>query len=123
MGLPTQTVSPKAAPFPPLPAEDPFTEAQWRTLFAIADAVIPAVRPIAAADARTEHTAKDDDYSTAIATLKGRSELSNEEIARAYLEESASSIPEFREGLFRTFGSYMPLATKKELAMVLNVLE
>lgn len=123
MSLPAQTVSPKAAPLPPVPSEQPFTEAQWRTLLAIADTIIPSVKPNAVAKALTEAPVTDNEYSTAISTLKGRSETSNEEIATAYLHENASSIPEFRLAMHRLFGMYMPEDARKQLAMALSILE
>jgi hypothetical protein len=123
MSLSTQTVSPKAATLPPIPAEDPFTSAQWKTLLAIADAVIPAIKPVAVADVQTESPAKETEYETAISTLQGSSAESSEALAAAYLQESASSIPEFKDSWHRFFMLYTPQDARKQLAMVLNVLE
>jgi hypothetical protein len=123
MSLSTQTVSPKAVPLPPLPSEDPFTPAQWNTLLAITDTVIPTVKPIATANAQTEVAATDNEYATAISTLKGRSSEGSEAIATQYLHERPSSIPEFREALQRLFGRSMPHDVRKKMGMLLNILE
>jgi hypothetical protein len=109
MALTTDIVSPKAAALPPLPAEDPLTAAQWKTLLAIADAIVPAVRP-----------AKDNEYSTAISKLQSLTPDADEAVAKAYLHENATSNPAFREGLHRVIGLYLPQSSRKELGMVRN---
>jgi hypothetical protein len=122
--LTAQPVSPKAAPLPPLPSEDPLTAAQWKTLFAITDAIIPSIQPIAIARTKTEIPATEYEYSNAINTLKKLSpEANGDEVAKQYLEESASSHPGFKENLWRLVACYMPQSTKKELLMVLNILK
>lgn len=124
MSLATKTVSPKAAALPPLPAEDPLTAAQWKTLLAIADAVIPVVKPIAVANTKTEIPAKDNEYSTAISTLQSLTpEVDSEAVAKAYLQDNATSNPAFREGLRRVISLYLPQSSRKELGMVLNILD
>jgi hypothetical protein len=123
MSVPTETVSPKAAALPPLPAEDPLTAAQWKTLLAIADAVIPAIQPISVANARAAIPATANEYSTAITTLQQLiPEPDVEAVAKAYLQDHASASPAFREGLQRVIGLYLPQSSRKELLMVLNIL-
>jgi hypothetical protein len=123
MSLSTQTVSPKAASLPPIPDEDPFTPAQWKTLLAIADAVIPAVKPASVANVQSEFAVNENDYATAMSTLKGNSTESSEDVAREYLHESASSLPDFKGAWHRFFTLYTPQDARKQLVMVLNVLE
>lgn len=123
MTLTTEIVSPKAAALPPAPAEDPLTAAQWKTLLAIADAIIPTIEPISIANTRTAIPAKDNEYSAAISTLTGLTpEADGEAVAKAFLNESATSNPAFREGLHRVIGLYLPQSSKKELGLVLNIL-
>lgn len=122
MSLSVETVSPKAVPEPPSPSTDPLTEEQWRTFFAIADTIIPSIKPRKVATP-SEAPASDNDYSTAIATLEGRSDMSSREVATAYLHESASSIPEFKANMLRMFAMYMPQDQLKQFLMVLNALE
>ncbi|KAF2120283.1 hypothetical protein BDV96DRAFT_485921 [Lophiotrema nucula] len=124
MSLTTEPVSPKATPLPPIPSEDPLTSRQWQTLLAIADAIIPSIQPIAVADTRKSIPATDNEYSTAISTIRGLTPAPDgEALAKTYLEESASSNPAFRESLHRLLAMYLPQQSKKELTMVLNILD
>jgi hypothetical protein len=126
MSLTTTPVSPKATPLPPLPTEDPLTPAQWKTLLAIADAVIPAIKPMSTARAITEFAVLDNEYSTAVNALIAlvpEDDPGANDAAKEYLEDRASANPAFRLELQRIFSMYMPQSTKKELAMVLNILE
>ncbi|KAF1348233.1 long-chain fatty alcohol dehydrogenase [Lizonia empirigonia] len=126
MALPAVPVSPKATPLPPLPAEDPLTPAQWSTLLAIADACIPAIKPITVADTRTQIAATDTEYSTALSTVQGLTPTSDPDAAAAaiaYLDDYASSDPAFKRELQRIIALYMPASTRRELLLVLNVLD
>lgn len=125
MSLPTKSVSPKATPLPPVPKEDPLTPEQWKTLLAITDACIPAIKPISTANIATEIAATDTEYSSALSTLRGltpESDLHATAAATEYLQDYASSNPAFKQELQRIFAIYMPSSTRKELIMVLNVL-
>ncbi|KAF2466246.1 long chain fatty alcohol oxidase [Lindgomyces ingoldianus] len=123
MSLTTAPVSPRATPLPPVPSEDPLTAAQWKTLLAIADTIIPAIKPIATANTRLEIPATANEYSTAISTLEGLSPNPDRQAAaKAYLEENASSNPAFREALHRLLALHMPHATKRQFILVLNIL-
>lgn len=111
---------------PPLPSEDPLTAAQWKTLLAISDAVIPSIKPVSVANARVEIAVADNEYSTAVSALRALApddEPNAETAVREYLADNASSNPAFKEELQRIFAMYMPQSTKKELLMVLNILE
>lgn len=126
MSLPTEAVSPKATPLPPLPTEDPLTPAQWKTLLAIADAVIPAVRPTSTANTKTEVAVTDNEYSTAVSALRAlapEDDPDADTAAKEYLADNASSNPLFKMELQRIFAMYMPQSTKKQLTTVLNILE
>lgn len=123
MSLSAQPVSPKASTLPPIPSTDPFTASQWKTLLVIADTIIPAIKPQAVANAETELSTAENEYSIAIATLKSRSPDGDEALVASYLQESASSYPEFREALRRLFGLHMPSDAIKQLGFVLNMLE
>ncbi|KAF2715770.1 GMC oxidoreductase [Pleomassaria siparia CBS 279.74] len=121
--LATQPVSPKAAPLPPLPTEDPLTPAQWKTLLAITDTVVPSIKPMAVAKTQSEIPATDVEYDNAVETLRKLSpDPEAGEVAKQYLEENSSSIPAFRESLRRLVAMYMPAATRNEVTMVLNIL-
>jgi len=121
--LPTEIVEPDAAPLPPLPQTDPFTYAQWKTLLAIADTVIPSVRPWSTARAN-DLGVGDVDYSIRLTSLQN-AELVNDdgEIARQYLAETPSSIPAFKDSLLRFVGWHMPPSQRKDLGTALKLLE
>jgi hypothetical protein len=121
--LSTQTVSPKAASLPPLPEEDPFTPAQWKTLLAIADTVIPTIKPASLADPQTEKAIGDSEYGTAMTTLKERAAEPTDALTTAYFQEKPSTIPQFRDIWYRQFGMFMPQDARKQLAGLLNILE
>jgi hypothetical protein len=126
MSLPTKPVSPKATPLPPLPTEDPLSPEQWKTLLAIADAIVPAIKPASVANVQTEVAVTDNDYSTAISELRGvtpEDDPDAEAAAKDYLAESATSNPAFQLELQRIFSMYMPQSTKNQLGMVLNILK
>jgi len=121
--LPAETVSPKVATLPRIPSEDPLTSAQWKTLLAIADAVIPVVKPIAIARTRSEIAATDNEYSTAISALTALTPDEDAQgAAKAFLEDSPASNPVFRDELRRVLALSLPQAKRKELTMVLNIL-
>ncbi|KAL1801107.1 hypothetical protein ACET3X_001449 [Alternaria dauci] len=124
--LPTEPVSPKATPLPPLPCEDPLTPQQWKTLLAITDAVIPAIKPMPTARTRTELAVTDTDYSIAISKLTALTPENGTDAVTAvkdYLDDYASRDPAFRAELQRVVALYMSRRHKKELCMVLNVLD
>lgn len=123
--LHTEPVSPKATPLPPLPSEDPLTPAQWKTLLAITDAVIPAIKPASTAKEGRDISTADNDYSTAVSKLRQLAPGTDpdaEVAAKEYLEEYASRDSAFRAELQRVFALYMPHSQRQELCMVLNVL-
>ena len=126
MSLATAPVSPKATPLPPLPEEDPLTPAQWKTLLAITDTVVPAIKPKSTGDVHNEVVVEDNEYSTAISSLVAltpESEPDANAAVKEYLADRASSNPRFRAELQRLFAMYMPQSVRKQLLMVLNVLE
>ena len=121
--LPTAPVSPKATTLPRLPAEDPLTPAQWKTLLAIAETVVPAVKPATVAQIEHEVALPDNDYSAAISTLKGLTpDPDGEEAAKGLLEDNPALDPEFRDELRRVIALTLPQSNRKDLVMILNIL-
>ena len=125
--LQTEPISPRATPLPPLPSEDPFTPAQWKTLLAIADAIVPPIKPADAAKAPADIAVADPEYSTAVSALRARipeeKDADAVAVAREYLAEHASQNPAFKAELQRAFALCMPQSQRKQLAMVLDVLD
>lgn len=120
-----EAVSPKATPLPPLPSEDPLTPAQWTTLLAILDTVVPAIKPASTANPQIELAVPDTEYSTTVSKLKGlvpATDADADDAVKEYLEDHASRNPSFRLQLQRLFAVYMPQSQRKELCMVLTVL-
>ncbi|KAF2087050.1 long-chain fatty alcohol dehydrogenase [Saccharata proteae CBS 121410] len=111
----------KDALLPALPV-DPFTPSQWRTLLALAEAVVPAVAPRAIA--RSANLSVDDTrYSTALTAVQQLAGPDVEpDLAASFLAESPVSHPAFRESLHRMFGQYMPEANKRQISMILTLL-
>jgi choline dehydrogenase-like flavoprotein len=123
MSLHTDTVSPKAAALPPLPTQDPLTPEQWRTLFAITDAVIPSIQSRSAGQSKRVLSLTANDYAKAVSTLTSLAPSDEREgLAETYLNECASSNPAFRDTLHRFFGFYAPQKVRNELQLVLNIL-
>ncbi|KAF2266489.1 long-chain fatty alcohol dehydrogenase [Lojkania enalia] len=120
--LTPHTVSPKASPLLPVPGPDPLSPAQWKTILAIADTIIPAIHPFAVAKTQTEIPVKSGEYSAAVSTVKGLAPDSDEQLAKRYLAENASSNPAFQESVRRMLVLYMPQKSRRELGIVLDVL-
>lgn len=122
--LPTAQVSPKASTLPPFPDEHPLTPSQWKTLLAIAEAIIPAVKPAASAQSAIDITIADNDYSTAVSTLKKLTPDSDgETAAKALLHDSAVQDPTFRDELQRVLALVLPQSNRQAIAMILNILD
>ncbi len=126
MSLPTEPVSPKATPLPPLPSEDPLSPLQWKTLLAIADAIVPTVKPMSTAITQTEIAVTDKEYSTVVTKLRALTPAKDPEaetITKDYLEDNATSDPNFKMELQRLFAAHMSPDQRSQLTMILNVLE
>lgn len=133
---PAAKIIPRASPVVPIPDEDPLTPAQWKTLLALADAVVPAVVPSSAA-VPSSSTADNEsmtalalpvaEYREAVASVaavvEGQSADEKEELARTYLGERASEIPAFRAIIRRMLAVYMPEEGRRKLTGILNMLK
>ncbi|KAI8932956.1 hypothetical protein NX059_010425 [Plenodomus lindquistii] len=121
----TEPVSPKATPLPPLPSKDPLTPDQWKTLLAILDAVVPAIKPASTANPRIELVVADTEYSSAVSKLIGlvpSTDTNPEDAVKQYLEDYASKNPLFRQQLQRILSMYMPQSQRNQLSTILTVL-
>ena len=115
--------APRAAPVPPVPTDQVFSDLQWKTLLSLADTVIPAIR--------TSQEAKPSDKVISAANLDvAVSALASSirspdsvQIATKYLEESASANPLFREALQRLFAAYVHQEGRNGLGFILNALK
>lgn len=114
---------PLVVPTPPVPDTQVFTELQWKTLLSLADTVIPSIR--------TEATARPSDkvvpasqlnaaVSTLASSIPGPDSV---QVATKYLEENASSNPQFRTVIQRLFSVYVPQEGRNGMSLVLNALK
>ncbi|KAI9838089.1 MAG: hypothetical protein M1819_006244 [Sarea resinae] len=115
-------LSPLASPLPPAPQDEPLTPAQWTTLLAIADTVIPAVKSARTSDS-SSLLIPDEDYTAAVGKLKESGSGSRDErVIEKYLFERASDVQDFRNGLHRTLACFVRQDLRKSLALVLYLL-
>ncbi|EFE37391.1 hypothetical protein TRV_07960 [Trichophyton verrucosum HKI 0517] len=101
----------QASPLPPAPRpEDIFSPAQWETLLAIADTVIPSIGCTGTADSSTTHLVSQPQFDALVSSLRPAAVEDESEAAKAavqYLDESASSIPGFKESMCRTLALHV----------------
>ncbi|KAF1981509.1 long chain fatty alcohol oxidase [Aulographum hederae CBS 113979] len=123
--LVTPHVKPSPTQLPPVPLNDPFTPAQWKTFLALADTLIPSITPRSTASSKQLGVA-DAEYSTVLTTIEHvalQGQQNEEGLAKRYLAEVPSSYPAFQAGLLRFAGFYMPQDLTKQLALLLNLLD
>jgi hypothetical protein len=118
-------LAPLVAALPEQPSELPFTEANWTTLLAIMDTVIPSIRrETQATDKSTQLSISDVQYNTTVTYLKNTiTNPPDSESLDEYLDEKPSDNPRFRELLQRTFMSYVKDDAKKGLGFILATLK
>lgn len=113
---------PTEAPLSPLPEQDPLTPAQWQTLLALADAVIPSIKP-ASAESLSDRDVSVDGGKYEKACVELWREDMDHDLAETYLLEAASNNQGFKDGLYRLFALYMPQDARNQLLTVLNILK
>ncbi|KAK5110465.1 hypothetical protein LTR62_005816 [Meristemomyces frigidus] len=117
MERPPQLPSP--VPPPPAGGADVLTATQWGILIAIADTVIPSLTPLQG-NRLLKHPLRADLYASAcdrLAVQTGSVQLAND-----YLLEWASTPAEFKDGVRRLMGAYMPEGARKQFCFVLSAL-
>ena len=111
------------APLPPLPEGNPLSQAQWSSFMALADAIIPSVRPAATAQKLTDQTLPDSAYSDAYNGLRSViSRSASDDLLKEYLTETPSSIPAFKSNIWRLLAENIPGDPKQQILAVLSVL-
>ena len=116
-------ITPLDTPLPPPPVGEVLTEAQWITLIAIADTIVPRIE-VVSTHAKQNLCVSASDYTKAIDTITGGIQAeTNSNLAQSFLQESASSIPGFRHLLRRTLGEYVREDTRKGIRVILSALE
>ena len=116
-------ISPLETPLPPLKEGEFLTDAQWTTLMAIADTIIPSIQ-VSSTPSTRSLTLSVSDYTAAIETSKSRIPPSNDStLVEKYFGESPSSIPAFRSVLKRVVADYMREEARKGIRTILSALE
>ncbi|KAK2873675.1 hypothetical protein FQN49_002172 [Arthroderma sp. PD_2] len=114
----------QGSPLPPAPcAEDIFSDAQWQTLLAIADTVIPSISCSDSAKSSHCHLISRSEFDVLASTLRPETVEDEDEARRTavrYLEESASSVPGFKESLCRTLGHHVHQEGRRGIGMILS---
>ncbi|KAK2751114.1 hypothetical protein FQN57_000189 [Myotisia sp. PD_48] len=114
----------RESPVPPGPnPADVLNPAQWDTLMAIADTIIPCISAISAtySDNHIDQTQFDHLRST-LGVSAATDKATAEQNAVRYLEERASSIPGFKESLGRTLGLYVHHQGRKGISSILQAM-
>lgn len=120
-----ETLAPLAAALPDPPNELPFTEANWRTLLAIMDTVIPSIRrETQATNNSAQLTISDIEYNTTVDHLKNTvTNAPDSESLDEYFNEKPSEIPRFQELLKRTFVYNVKNDARQGLGFILAALK
>ena len=116
-------LAPLDSPLPPPPEGEILTEAQWRTLMAVADTIIPSIE-VSSTPLDEKLAIQASDYASAIEQVQKTSPPNaGEDVAKKYLQENASSTPGFKDALHRQFGHYMREEAVKGIRVILSALE
>jgi hypothetical protein len=114
----------KLSPLAPLPAEDPLTKDQWKTLLAFADTVVPSIVPASqCSNKKLELAISEGDYAVALNKIESYTKGKDSTLARKYILQKASDIPMFRENLYRLLALYVPADLKVQMTLGLNLLK
>ncbi|KAJ5114266.1 hypothetical protein NUU61_000025 [Penicillium alfredii] len=115
--------TPLEVPLPPAPSAQFFSELQWKTLYALADAIIPSIRAPDSAK-RTDKVISAGEWDAAVTKLSATIPSPEAtKIATEYLEEDASSNPAFRACVERVLGDYVHAEGKNGFSMILTALK
>lgn len=114
---------PLDVPTPAVSDTEVFSDLQWKTLLSLADTVVPSIRTKEAARP-ADKVVSASELNGAISKLASRiSGPDSVQIATKYMDENASSNPQFRVAIQRLFSTYVPTEGKNGLSLILNVLK
>jgi hypothetical protein len=120
-----EMAAPLEVPLPQSPGDEHFTPAQWTTLLAIMDTVVPAVyRESTTSYQLSQLTIPQKEFSAAVDHLKATVvDAPSVDKLDAYLEERPSENPLFQDVLKRTLVHYSPENARKGLGFILSSLK
>lgn len=114
---------PRSVSLPPAPDVTFWSEQQWTTLFALADAVIPSIRTAATVKSSADKVISTGEWDTTITKLSALIPGPNAaSLAKEYLEEDVSSNPIFRATVQRIIGNHVHEEGKNGFGLILNAL-
>ncbi|KAF9883364.1 hypothetical protein FE257_003531 [Aspergillus nanangensis] len=115
--------TPLEVAIPPVPTQEIFNELQWRTLLALADTVIPAIGNPSGPKIRGAKRVTQAEYDAAFKDLTAKIPGPDPKaLAKEYLEESASSNPQFRDGIQRLFANFVHEEGRNGISFILSAL-
>ncbi|KXG49184.1 Alcohol dehydrogenase, long-chain fatty [Penicillium griseofulvum] len=117
------TYTPKDVPSPPVPSATYFSELQWKTLYALADAVVPSIHTAATVKSSNDRVVSDAEWNSAVSSLS--SNISGPDavnIATQYLQENVSENPIFRATVERILGNHVHDEGRNGFGMIMSAL-
>lgn len=116
--------TPLEAPLPPSPDTSFWSEAQWKTLFALCDAIVPSIRTAATVQSSKDKVISTGEWDAAISKLSSLIPAPDAaKVAAQYLEEDVSSNPVFRACVERVLGDYVHQEGKSGFGLIMNALK
>ena len=118
-----ESATPREVPLPPVPSNNYFSELQWKTLFALADTVIPSIHNAATTRSSSDKVISDAEWNSTVSNLSsliGGPDATK--IATQYLQEDVSSNPVFRSIVVRILGNYVHDEGRNGFGLIMNAL-
>ena len=118
-----KALAPLAIALPPIKDDQVLSDAQWATLMAIADTIIPSLQ--VSSEASLQHlNVPSSEYNASTEIIKKNIPRGQRaDLAKFYLNERPSSIPEFKDQLSRLLSNYLRDDAKKGVKTILYALE
>lgn len=118
------TYTPLEVPLPPSPDASFFSDSQWKTLFAICDAIVPSIRTAATVKSSADKVISAGEWDAAISKLTSLIPGPDAaKVAAQYLEEDVSSNPAFRAAVERIMGDYVHEEGRSGFGLIMNALK
>jgi hypothetical protein len=122
--LVTSAYTPLEVPLPAAPDTSFFSDTQWKTLFALADVIIPSIRTAATVRSSTDKVISTAEWDSAVAKLSSLIPGPDAaKVAAIYLEEDVSSNPLFRAYVERIMSHYVHEEGKSGFGLIMNALK
>lgn len=114
-------LAPLATSAPDLPADQALTPEQWETLLAVAETMIPQIRPAVGTPAKAQLCLPDSEYQELVEELRRSVESPPDHSAiTRYLSESPTSYELFGHELNRTLSVKLRDDARKGIRFILN---